>query len=310
MKFLKVLATLIILLFFLLAGYYVYQDNESLILDVPARKALGGSFIKTSNGVVHYQLTGPDDAEIVVLVHGFSVPAFIWEPTFVFLKEQGYQVLRFDLFGRGFSDRPDKEYGLELFSQQLKDLLDQLEIEQPINLIGLSMGGPIVSRFTHQNPHRVKRLILEDPLVHQIPPTLIAPMEKPIIGEYLATVLMIPNMITSNHSEQNNNHVAGWGESFQQQSEYKGFRRAVLSSLRYFSSHNIVKEYKLLAKTPMPKLLIWGTADPTVPFTESETLLALMPQIKFVPIEDAGHVPMVEKPKIFNSILLDFLQNN
>jgi pimeloyl-ACP methyl ester carboxylesterase len=54
-----------------------------------------------------------------VLIPGFSVPYVIWDPTFEDLVEKGFRVLRYDLFGRGYSDRPDAIYDLELFDRQL-----------------------------------------------------------------------------------------------------------------------------------------------------------------------------------------------
>ncbi len=79
-------------------------------------------------------------------MYGFSVPCFIWDPTYEFLTASGFRVLRYDLFGRGFSDRPKAPYDIDLFCKQLKELLDKLELEK-VNLIGLSMGGPITAFF-------------------------------------------------------------------------------------------------------------------------------------------------------------------
>ena len=56
-------------------------------------------------------------------------------------------MLRYDLFGRGYSDRPKVRYDIDLFCKQLRELLGTLGLEQ-INLIGLSMGGPITASFT------------------------------------------------------------------------------------------------------------------------------------------------------------------
>lgn len=310
MKSFRIIVFLLAVITAALVGYYVYQDNESLELNEETRKNLPGSFVKTPSGVTHYELVGADDAELVVLVHGFSTPSFLWEPTFQFLKNQDYRVLRFDLYGRGFSDRPDKDYGMALFTTQLEELLTALNITAPFNLVGLSMGGPIVSRFTHENPHKVKRLILQDPLVNQISSERVSPLDKPVIGEYLAGVVLIPDLIAGNRRSANENKLPAWGEQFEQQTRYKGYRRAILSSMRVMSSQRIVSEYELLAKTAMPKLLIWGTEDKTVLFSESETLIKLMPDMQFEAVEGAGHVPSVEKPEIFNQILLKFLKQD
>ena len=56
--------------------------------------------------VGHFTMTERPTGCTVVLAHGFSVPYFVYDPTFEFLTQAGFRVLRYDLFGRGFSDRP------------------------------------------------------------------------------------------------------------------------------------------------------------------------------------------------------------
>ena len=75
--------------------------------------------MQLSQGYVHYELGGPVGGEKVVLVHGLSVPYYIWDPTFDALTEAGFRVLRYDLYGRGFSDRPKLRYDADLFDEQL-----------------------------------------------------------------------------------------------------------------------------------------------------------------------------------------------
>ena len=123
----------------------------------------GGSFVQLTDGVTHYELSNITKDHTVVLVHGFSVPYFIFDPTFHFLTRCGFRVLRYDLFGRGFSDRPDVNYNIDLFVEQLAELLDALRLTRPVTLIGLSMGGPISTTFTARYPERVNKLVLIDP---------------------------------------------------------------------------------------------------------------------------------------------------
>ena len=60
------------------AGWFAWRyrsvDVEARDLDDAARKTASGSFVRTSAGLVNYELAGPADAPVVVLVHGFSVP--------------------------------------------------------------------------------------------------------------------------------------------------------------------------------------------------------------------------------------------
>ena len=81
--------------------------GETEELNDTVRANTPGSFVLLSDGYTHYELGGDENGEPVVLVHGFSVPYFIWDPTFDFLTKSGFRVLRYDLFGRGYSDRPE-----------------------------------------------------------------------------------------------------------------------------------------------------------------------------------------------------------
>jgi pimeloyl-ACP methyl ester carboxylesterase len=132
--------------------------GESLILDAEARSRASGEFVALPDGMVHYEMAGPPGGQTVVLVHGFSIPYYIWDPTFGALVETGLRVLRYDLYGRGYSDRPDTVYDSDLFDRQLLGLLSALDVDRPVNLVGLSMGGPIAVVFTDRHPQMVHKL--------------------------------------------------------------------------------------------------------------------------------------------------------
>ena len=85
-------------------------DTEILVLDEEARELAPGLFVELSDGWTHYDVAGPESGQVVILVHGFSVPYYIWDTTFEALVAAGFRVIRFDLFGRGYSDRPATVY--------------------------------------------------------------------------------------------------------------------------------------------------------------------------------------------------------
>ena len=51
-------------------GPYLAFHREARTLDVPAREALGGTYVTLPSGVTHYELTGRADGPVVVLIHG------------------------------------------------------------------------------------------------------------------------------------------------------------------------------------------------------------------------------------------------
>ena len=142
---------------------YSFADPEKRDLDDAVRRATPGQFVRLTDGYTHYEIAGPPAGHVVVLAAGFSVPYYIWDPTFKALAEAGFRVLRYDYYGRGFSDRPDVPYTQAFYVRQLAELLDSLKSPNPIDLAGLSLGGSIVTSFADTFPDRVRSLIYVDP---------------------------------------------------------------------------------------------------------------------------------------------------
>jgi len=290
----------------------MYRDETEELND-ESRKSADGSFIQLSDGIVHYELSNPNEKNTVVLIHGFSVPYFIFDPTFEFLSRSGFRVLRYDLFGRGFSDRPDTRYNIDLFDRQLTDLLDALRFTRPISLLGLSMGGVIASSFTTRRSERVRSLMLIDPAGAR--PVRISPLltmaKMPFVAEAVLGWVGSEGLIKGIAKDIFDPAlVEHFQAQYSIQMKYKGFKRSLLSTIRNGMLEPFVKTYEQVGKMEVPALLFWGRNDRTVPFEYNENLRAVMPNLKFHTIEDCGHIPHYEKPGIVNPILLGFLRNN
>jgi pimeloyl-ACP methyl ester carboxylesterase len=301
------LEVLLLVLVAVLAGAYFHYDQETAILTDEARRGVAGSFIRLPDGVVHYELGGPQQARAVVLVHGFSVPYYIWDPTFDALVRAGRRVLRYDLYGRGYSDRPDTDYNTDLYDRQLSSLLSSLQIQEPVDLMGLSMGGPIVVTFAARHPEKVHTLTLFDPSYSSggTPPLW---LRAPFLGEYLMTVFFAPSLPQGQMEDfYRPERFARWPEMYRVQMKFKGFRRALLSTSRTFSRRNQRADYARVGESFLPVLLIWGKEDKGLPVDLSEDVQKVIPQAELHIIEQAAHLPHYERPEIVNPILIDFL---
>jgi pimeloyl-ACP methyl ester carboxylesterase len=285
--------------------------SETRELDDEARRLTDGSYARLADGVTHYELGNPVGDPTVVLVHGFSVPYYIYDPTFEFLTRNGFCALRYDLFGRGFSDRPDVNYDIGLFVRQLADLLDVLDITRPVSLVGLSMGGPITATFTARYPERVEKLVLIDPAGARtlLLSRLLKVAAAPGIGETLLNIAGNGGIIRTIASDIfEKKLVEHFVQRYMVQVQYKGFRNAILSTVRNGVIDSCMETYRKVGSLGKPVLLIWGRHDTTVPLRHSDDLRAAMPGVTFHIIEDCSHIPHYEKPEQTNAILLDFLR--
>lgn len=287
--------------------------GETRDLNGTTCRDLSGSFVELPGGVTHYELGNPEKDNTVVLVHGFSVPYFIYDPTFNFLAESGFRVLRYDLFGRGFSDRPHRPHNIDLFVRQLEELLDALRVRRPVSLVGLSMGGPITAAFTARYPARVQKLVLIDPSgARPLDAALMLKTARlPFVGELIfgqaGSAGMLRSIASDFFDPSMLEHFRSW---YRIQMEYKGFMRSILSTIRHGMLGSFLEYYQQVGKMETPVLLFWGRADRTVPFEHSKDLRTAMPNLELHPIENCGHIPHYEKPDEVNPVLLEFLRRS
>lgn len=237
------------------------------------------------------------------------MPYYIWDPTFDALTAAGLRVLRYDLFGRGYSDRPNTAYCPDLFDRQLLELLEKLRIGNKVSLIGLSMGGAIAATFATQHPKQVDKLTLIDPAGFPLDrPWYFKLMLLPGAGELVLGLFGDGILLESMAGDfYDPGDVADFIDRYKEQIPYKGFKRALLSTMRNNMLDGFSETYRRVGELDLPVLLIWGREDRTIPFAHSQNLLVLLPQTEFHPIEKAGHIPHYERPEVVNPLLIEFL---
>jgi pimeloyl-ACP methyl ester carboxylesterase len=289
------------------AGFYVARNPEKRTLDDAARRGAPGKFVRLADGVTHYDVSGPDSGRPVVLVHGFSVPYYIWDSTANALASAGFRVVRYDEYGRGLSDRPNVDYTGDLYDRQLTQLLDSLHVTGRVDLAGVSMGGYVTGTFAGRHPDRVRSLTLVDPVAGNNG-TSSGMLGWPILGSYLWQTLAVPTMADGQASDfVDPSRFPGWASRYREQMSYRGFGRALRSHRRWALGLSLDTVYQRVARASIPVLLVWGTSDKTVPFERSASVRAAIPAAEFHAIDGAAHLPILEQAHLTDSILIAFL---
>ena len=279
-------------------------------LDEAARSSAPGHFVPLPHGLTHYDSAGPPDGQPVVLVPGFSVPFYVWDPTFAALAAAGFRVLRYDLYGRGYSDRPDVVYDLDLFDRQLQELLEAVGLGVPVDVCGVSMGGVIAAAFADRHPQQVRRLCLVDPAgLRRRVPLSGRLLQVPLLGE-LMMALFGDRMLLAGTAQDLTapERFPEYVENYRPQMRYAGFKRALLSTMRTLLLRDMTDLYGRVGRGGHPVLVVWGREDRTVPLALSAELRRAMPRAQFHIIEGAGHVPHYERPEVVNPLLIAFLR--
>ncbi|MGZ3839964.1 MAG: alpha/beta fold hydrolase [Flavisolibacter sp.] len=238
----------------------------------------------------------------VIFLHGAGAGAVTWYPSIGAVSEN-FHVLAPDIVGYGESGKPNAPYNRPYFSKWLKDFLIEMKISKA-HIVGLSQGGAIALQFTIDNPEMVGKLVLVDsaglgakvsfwPMVGMVwmnsfPSSMANRFNAPYI-------LHKPENRDPNHSLYSVAVIKSTGGK----NAFKQGRGSAVSKIRE----------ELLQQIKNETLIIWGKRDQMFRVEYGERAAKIIPNAKFHLIEDAGHLPLMDQPEIFNKLLTDFLNN-
>jgi len=101
--------------------------------------------------------------EKVLLLHGFDSCFLEYRRLTPFLKKNNKLIIP-DLYGFGFCPRSNgNKYGFKYLMKHLNSVLDYFSENQPIGIIGASMGGALALELARKNPKRINKLLLLSP---------------------------------------------------------------------------------------------------------------------------------------------------
>ena len=268
----------------------------------------GQSFVDLEEGFTFYNTANQNSQKTpVVLIHGFSVPSYIWDPTFVMLREKGFYIISLDLYGRGNSKNIDGDYTDELFANQVLQLLNHLEIEKA-DFVGLSNGGRVISKIADINSDIVGDLIYvaSSSFMNKSKALETDVSEKEVrefIGNNYPTIAK-GQLQDFKYPEK----FEGWDDKYEELLKYKGFARALISTTK---NHYTMDEiHENINNLSLPVYTIWGDSDNVVVYDEfSERLNELLPNRNEYFISNSGHLPHMENQDEFNKVILSILND-
>jgi pimeloyl-ACP methyl ester carboxylesterase len=300
------------LLLLFLAAVILAGDREPLTLNERERSRLPGKFVALSQGFTNYEIKGPASGPVVLLVPGISIPRGVFDRTLAPLADAGYRVIAFDLYGRGFSDRPRVRYDAALFNRQIDDLLAALGIEGAVNLIGVASGGLQSLLYAEYRPRRVGSLVLICPDGVDAPVSGFVRMVRlPLVGELAGRLVM--NAVGQRRWEQRLQNYSADARLvedvvrlFRGQLDYKGFWRALASSIASLPISESSDLFRRIERQGTRTLILWGVKDVIIPVHLGHEVRRLMPRATYIEIP-AGHLPQYERPDLTNAAILQFL---
>jgi len=251
-----------------------------------------GQMADLPRGATHYQWAGPQDGPIVVCIHGMTTPSFVWGPIAQGLAEQGFRVLTYDLYGRGYSARPRGAQGAAFFVAQLEDLLDALGVDQPVTLLGYSMGGAIAAAFAAKHAQRIRQIVLLAPagMGHDLGPVARLEVNHNRLGQWLFMAFYARSYRAALETERDMPSSIPDAVDLQLvELDLRGFRPAVLSSLRGVLDEDMQPAHHAIASAGLPVLAIWAREDEVIPIAGLGKLAEWNRAARQEVVDGAGH---------------------
>jgi pimeloyl-ACP methyl ester carboxylesterase len=282
-------------------------DGRSEWLDVDWRRHLRSCTVNGSR--VSYVEMGEGPA--LVFVHGLAGCWQNWLENIPHFA-RSHRVIAIDLPGFGESELPHEDISMPGYGRLVDAFLGEIDVERA-SIVGNSMGGFIAAEVAVSHPGRVDKLVLVS--------------AAGVMTVRNAELAVAKRLARSFHA--GSARVLARREGLVRR---RGLRRLILYGIvrhpellqpelvyeiasgagkpGFLDAFKAIHDYDFrdcLPEIERPTLIVWGRNDRIVPAGSAYRFEQLIPDSRRVIFEDTGHVPMIERPALFNRLLEDFL---
>lgn len=253
-----------------------------------------------ANGIdINYEIEG--NGPWLTLSHSLACNLHMWDPQMPVLTKK-FKVLRFDTRGHGQSSAPAGEYTLEQLADDLKGLLDALQIKQT-HFAGLSMGGMIAQAFALKYPGVFRSMVLADTTSRRPPNAAQMWGERIQNAQTKGMGVLVQGTLERWFTEPFRNSRKDVMEKIGndiRNTPVNGFVGCchAISKVDYLDR---LKEIKV------PALVMVGDQDHGTPPEAARAIQAALPGSELKIIPSAAHLSNVEQAQVFNEAMLGFL---
>ena len=242
----------------------------------------------------------------LLFLHGLGGGHHAWDDQLTYFSARGYAAHAWDQPGYGHTPIVEP-YDLEQVSASAKRLIDSFG-EEPVVLVGHSMGGMVAQETFARHPGCAKALVLgftspafgggSAEFVRQFVAARVGPLDAGKTMPEIAAQLM-PTM----RGAKSNPAGLARAQKIMSGIDPDTYRKAV----RLLTTFDRKAALKNIA---VPTLAICGSDDKTAPPSVMERMAKEIPGAEFVKLEGCGHLGPMDQPEAFNAAVLRFLQKN
>ncbi|MCC8408215.1 alpha/beta hydrolase [Mucilaginibacter sp. UR6-1] len=260
---------------------------------------------------VKLHVTDLGDGPVVVLIPGYPLGDESWEYQYPALVKAGYRVVGITMRGFGNSDKPYGKYTYDQFADDIKSVLDQMNIKDAV-LGGHSMGGAISLHYTAKyNGAHLKKLALFAAAAPRHTKTADYPYplfnKETITGWVNQISIDRPALLAGIGSQfaltptAINPGIGNWLYNQELQSSPYAMEQALIS----------LRDEDLRADLPkikIPTLIMQAKEDHIVAYALAQQMNKAITGSQLVTFDKSGHALFIEEREKFNNELLRFIK--
>ena len=264
-------------------------------------------FVTIDGAQLYFEITG--DGTPFVMIHAGVADHRQWNNEFAVFDRE-YRVLRYDMRGYGKSEPVAGEFR---HIDDLAAMLDALELNEPAILMGCSMGGGLAMDFALTHPLRVKALIMvgsgPSGLEMDVPmPAKFADAEKAYNSGDLDLLAEMETRLWFDGTDRTPDQV----DPGMRKLAYEMNRNALMLEDRKLGKRlpdAEIPAFDRLSQISTPVLVIVGERDTPYILAAADYMTERLPTAQKVTIADAAHLPNMDHPSQFQTVVGEFLKN-
>ena len=269
------------------------------------------SIFKYEDKEIFYTVDGviSSDKEIIIILNGIMMSTVSWE-IFVEPFTKNNTLIRFDMFDQGQTSKLVEDYTQSIQVELLKSLLDFLEVKK-VNIVGISYGASIALQFAAKYQDYINKLVIAN-VVAKTSPWLKAisdgwnEVSKSRNGLAYYNI-SIPYIYSPQFYTTNLNWMEERKKMLIPIFSNEVFLDAMVRLTKSAETHDVIESLKFI-KTKT--LIISSEEDYLTPVFEQVYIDKMLPNSNLVIIPECGHASMYEKPELFTSLILGFINHD
>ncbi|MEW6058297.1 MAG: alpha/beta hydrolase [Bdellovibrionota bacterium] len=272
-------------------------------LAILRRQGFRQDSFKLSNSPVYYLVGGPEDGPRISILPGYSDTIFSWGIILAKLAAQGYRVFALDPPGyMGFSPRPRQKTKMVFRDQERVAEMFLCEVTGRSDYImGNSLGGWMGFRLAIKHPERIGHLIAINPGGIFTTAEEYLRIRKFYAIESYSDYMALMRRLWGRIPLYFHLFSALGVYRFTRQPQYGDVLRSIGRS-HFLNKH--------LSKINLPVSVIWGQKDQLFGEHMAKKFIELLPNAKYFPVRNAGHMPHLESPYTFFQIMDEILEKS